>query len=68
MDSDGGAGMLWTAVQGRAPGDSQEPPAGTAQQGRGAGPQRGTPPPGPLRAAVNAPTFRSSSAHPAIPR
>ena len=38
--------MLWTAVQGRASGGSQEPPAGTAQQGRGAGPQRGTPPPG----------------------
>jgi len=33
--------MLWTAVQSRASGDSQDPPAGTAQQGRGAGPQRG---------------------------
>jgi cytochrome c oxidase cbb3-type subunit 3 len=33
------AGMLWTAVQGHAPEDSQDPPAGTAQQGRGAGPQ-----------------------------
>ena len=33
------AGMLWTAVQGRAPDDGQDPPAGTAQQGRGAGPQ-----------------------------
>lgn len=33
------AGMLWTAVQG-AP-DSQDPPAGTPQQGRGAGPQPG---------------------------
>jgi cytochrome c oxidase cbb3-type subunit 3 len=43
------AGMLWTAVQGHTPGDSQDPPAGTAQQGRGAGPQRGTPPPGPGR-------------------
>src|SRR5262245_47051010 len=39
------AGMLWTAVQGRASGGSQEPPAGAAQ-GRGAAPQRGTPPPG----------------------
>jgi cytochrome c oxidase cbb3-type subunit 3 len=34
------AGMLWIAVQGRASGDSQDPPAGTAQQGRG-DPQRG---------------------------
>ncbi len=33
------AGMLWTAVQGNAPAPSQNPPAGTAQQGRGAGPQ-----------------------------
>ena len=41
-----GAGMLWTAVQGSASGDLQEPPAGTAQQGRGAEPQRGTLPPG----------------------
>ena len=40
------AGMLWTAVQSRASGDLQEPPAGTGQQGRGAGPQRGIPPPG----------------------
>ena len=40
------AGMLWTAVQGNAPEDSQDPPAGTAQQGRGAGPQRGAPAPG----------------------
>src|SRR5258707_11231590 len=37
------AGMLWTAVQGHAPDDSQDPPAGTSQQGRGAGPQRGAP-------------------------
>jgi cytochrome c oxidase cbb3-type subunit 3 len=35
------AAMLWTAVQGQAPGGSQDPPAGTAQQGRGADPQRG---------------------------
>ena len=35
------AGMVWTAVQGKAPQDSQDPPARTAQQGRGAGPQRG---------------------------
>ena len=35
------AGMLWTAVQGNVPEDSQDPPAGTAQQGRGAGPQPG---------------------------
>jgi len=35
-----GAGMLWTAVQGSASGDLQEPPAGTAQQGRGAEQQR----------------------------
>ena len=40
------AGMLWTAVHGNAPEDSQDPPAGTAQQGRGAGPQRGAPAPG----------------------
>ncbi len=40
------AGMLWTAVRGNAPEDSQDPPAGTAQQGRGAGPQRGAPAPG----------------------
>ena len=33
------AGMLWTAVQGRAPDEGQDPPAGTAQQGRGAGQQ-----------------------------
>jgi cytochrome c oxidase cbb3-type subunit 3 len=33
------AGMLWTAVQGHAPDEGQDPPAGTAQQGRGAGPQ-----------------------------
>jgi cytochrome c oxidase cbb3-type subunit 3 len=33
--------MVWTAVQGHAPDDSQDPPAGTSQQGRGAGPQRG---------------------------
>jgi cytochrome c oxidase cbb3-type subunit 3 len=31
------AGLLWTAVQGNAPEDSQDPPAGTTQQGRGAG-------------------------------
>jgi len=37
------AGMLWTAVQGHAPDASQDPPAGTSQQGRGAGPQRGAP-------------------------
>jgi len=37
------AGLLWTAVQGHAPEDSQDPPAGTSQQGRGAGPQRGAP-------------------------
>lgn len=37
--------MLWTAVQGNALKDSQDPPAGTAQQGRGAGPQ----PPAPGR-------------------
>ena len=35
------AGMLWTAVQGNAPENSQDPPGGTAQQGRGADPQRG---------------------------
>ena len=40
------AGLLWTAVHGNAPEDSQNPPAGTAQQGRGAGPQRGAPAPG----------------------
>src|SRR5258706_7941670 len=40
------AGMLWTAVQGNAPEDSQDPPAGAAQQGRGAGPQPGAPGPG----------------------
>jgi cytochrome c oxidase cbb3-type subunit 3 len=34
------AGMLWTAVQGNAPENLQDPPPGTPQQGRGA------PPPG----------------------
>jgi len=40
------AGMLWIAVQGHSPEDSQDPPAATAQQGRGAGPQRGASAPG----------------------
>ena len=35
------AGMLWTAIQGRAPDAGQDPPAGASQQGRGAGPQPG---------------------------
>jgi cytochrome c oxidase cbb3-type subunit 3 len=35
------AGMLWTAVQGNTPENSQDPPAGTPQQGRGAGPPPG---------------------------
>src|SRR5262249_25373596 len=34
-------GLLWTAVQGSAPDPSQDPPTGTAQQGRGGGGQRG---------------------------
>ena len=37
------AGWLWTAVQGQAPENAQDPPAGTSQQGRGASPQRGAP-------------------------
>ena len=35
------AGLLWTAVQGNAAEDAQNPPAGAAQQGRGGDPQRG---------------------------
>jgi cytochrome c oxidase cbb3-type subunit 3 len=35
------AGLLWTAVQGSAPEDSQDPPAGTSQQGRGAAGRQG---------------------------
>jgi cytochrome c oxidase cbb3-type subunit III len=34
-------GLLWTAVQGSAPEGAQDPPAGTAQQGRGAQPAPG---------------------------
>jgi len=55
---------LWTGVQGRRLMIHRIRRAGTSQQGRGAGPQRGTPAP---RAAVNARTFRSQQRAPGDP-